>query len=296
MNDAVALESPVCPLCGPGAPPILRLVKDGFAVYRCPGCTLQFVWPQPSDEGLRALYDADYFKRGNKYAPTNANGAADPNRLNDLVKINLVRRFKTSGRLLDVGCAMGGFLAVAREHGFDVAGVEIAETAAEHARTVHGLDVNTSPLDVCDFAGASFDVVTMWDVIEHLRDPRPALETVHRILRPGGAFLVSTGDASSFWARVTGRRWQLMTPPQHLYFYTPRSLATALEAHGFDVREFHYAGKRATLDFILFKAREAFGPAVRPFRLLAGALRLESLQLYVNLRDTMTCVAVKNNG
>jgi SAM-dependent methyltransferase len=288
MSDAVGV--PQCPACPGGGACSPSFKKNGYSINRCADCGLLFVAPQPSPEELLAIYDADYFRRGNKYRPKSGE---DPNRLNDQSKIELLHRYRTSGRLLDVGCAMGGFLQVAQESGFEVTGVEVAESAASHVRDNLGIPVFNCDLATANLPAESFDVVTMWDVIEHLPDPHPTLAGIHRILRPGGLLLFSTGDASSHWARLTGRYWHLMTPPQHLFFYTPQSARSVLDSNRFDCKEFLYPGKTATVDFILFKAGETFGSVVTPFRAAAQALNLDQLGVYVNLRDIMTAVAEK---
>ncbi len=252
-----------------------------------------FVHPKPSLNDMMELYSADYFRRGNKYSCDQGNRGLDPNRQNDLVKISVLQRYRPSGRLLDVGCGMGGFLEVAREKGYDVSGVEVSEYAAGHVQNELGIDVANCGLPEARLPSESYDLVTMWDVIEHLDDPRPTLQEIHRILRPGGLLALSTGNAGSLWARITGRFWQLLTPPQHLFFYDDKSLVKALELKGFAVKEILYLGKHTTMDFILFKARETFGLVVLPVLAIATALRLTKARVAVNLFDIMTCIAEK---
>src|SRR5262245_37635742 len=112
----------------------LYVVKDSYYIRRCGDCDLRFVHPQPSHEELSELYSASYFSRGNKYAAL-LDPKHDPNWLNDQSRVELVKRWCSRGRLLDIGCAVGGFLAVAKEHGFDVEGIEVARYAAERARS-----------------------------------------------------------------------------------------------------------------------------------------------------------------
>lgn len=282
-------EAPSCRVCGTAAPAVYRRTVRGFRLYGCSDCGAVFVHPQPSTDELLAIYTADYFSRGGKYMPTSV--AAEANRQNDLSKIRLVSRYVSSGRVLDVGCGMGGFLEVAREAGYAVAGVEVSEAAAKHVRATINIEVAHSDLPAAGFPPESFDVISLWDVLEHLPAPDATLQQAYRLLRPGGYLFATTGDIASFWARLMGRYWQLLTPPQHLFFFTPVSLQRMINRHGFHTTEILHTGKRATVEFILFKARETFGPLVAPLQALARFVGAGRWSVYVNLRDIMTCVA-----
>ena len=296
MTSAVVLPSvhpPYCPLCTPKSRCSVRFTKHGYTIYRCGECNLLFVHPQPSPEDIIALYGPAYFERGNKYSFDPENGELNPDRHNNLVRISVLQQYKPSGRLLDVGCAEGGFLEVAREMGFNVSGIEVSDYAATYARGKLGIDVANSNLAEARLPSESYDVVTMWDVIEHLSDPCQTLREIHRILRRGGLLALSTGNAGSLWARLAGRFWQLLTPPQHLFFFDEKNLGKALGLSGFAVKEMLYVGKRTTLDFILFKARETLGPVVSPVQAIITCLGLNKGLVTVNLYDIVTCVAEK---
>ena len=113
---------------------------------------------------------------------------------------------------------------MAREYGYDVEGIEIGEYAAEQARERLRINVFNSDIYSAELEPERYDVITLWDVVEHLPDPNMAFERINRALRPNGYVAFSTGDVSSVWARITGKRWQLLTPPQHLHFFSERSL------------------------------------------------------------------------
>lgn len=287
------VTEPVCTLCDKRDNVTLRFQKNGYYIYGCKECELMFVSPQPAPDDLARIYDSGYFKRGKKYTGIENSAKPNPNKDNDLRKLSLVRKYKKEGSLLDVGCAMGGFLCAARDAGYDVSGVEISEFSAQYAKKNFGLNITTGTLISSDFSENSFDIITMWDVIEHLDELNPTLLQANRLLKPGGVIFMSTGDSGSFYARITGKFWHLLTPPQHLYYFTRKSLSKTLEQNGFNVEEITYPGKQASLGFIFFKAQEAFGPIISPFRKLIHILKLDTRQLYVNIYDIMTCVARK---
>ncbi|NJO55778.1 MAG: class I SAM-dependent methyltransferase [Rhodospirillales bacterium] len=113
----------------------------------------------------------------------------------------------TDKRLLDVGCATGIFLDGMRRLGWSVQGVEPSPTAAEYAQKRLGLSVFQGRLEAAGFAEASFDAVTLWDVLEHVHEPEQTLADIHRVLRPGGLLVLSLPNPDSLEARLLGGHW-----------------------------------------------------------------------------------------
>jgi SAM-dependent methyltransferase len=296
MNNPAAEVTegnPECILCGREGDVGMRFVKNGHPIYRCLTCGLMFVFPQPSSEELVQLYDSDYYRRGDKYLIGDEAKTESLTCDEDAQKLKVVKTYKSAGRLLDVGCAMGGFLSLARREGFDVQGVEVSEFCAQYVKKHHDIDVHNGDLLSAQFHANMFDVVTMWDVLEHLGDPQGAVSEAYRIIRPGGFLCVSTGDSGSVCARIMAKLWHLLTPPQHLFYFTKKSLQKCLVRSSFKVKNLSCPGKQSKLGFILFKAREAFGPLVAPLQFLTRALNLDSFAVHVNLYDIVTCVAQK---
>lgn len=225
-----------CPLCGTESMD-LRWSRDGVRYYACASCRVVFQFPQPSPEALREVYSEDYYRKTDE--KTSVSGYTDYEMDMDLklarVLFEPVRRLGTGTgkRLLDVGCATGAVLQVAREHGWDAGGVEISAWAAEIARR-KGFDVRTGTLEEAHLAEGSMDVVTMFDVIEHIPDPRVTLREIRRVLRPGGALVLQTPNADGFGARVLYRsRSMIVQPNAHLILFSPAGLRTMLEREGF---------------------------------------------------------------
>jgi 2-polyprenyl-3-methyl-5-hydroxy-6-metoxy-1,4-benzoquinol methylase len=136
------------------------------------------------------------------------------------------------GRLLDIGCATGDFLVAARQAGWQTQGVELSAYAVEVARR-HGLDVRVGTLTEAHLPPASFDAVTMLDVIEHLSDPLSELKEVHRVLRPGGIVCLETPNWQSIYRRLLRRRWAALQPRVHLVYFERRTATDLLERAGF---------------------------------------------------------------
>ena len=135
--------------------------------------------------------------------------------------------------VLDIGCATGALLAVLKNRGWAVKGVEISGPQAAHCRK-QGLDVSALPLEENRFPDRSFDVVLASHVIEHLNDPMSFAAEVFRILKPGGYFFVTTPNIGSFQAWHFGSRWRSAIF-DHLYLFSVQTLTALLEKAGFTV-------------------------------------------------------------
>lgn len=193
--------------------------------------------------------------------------------------------------LLDVGCYTGIFVEIAARHGWDAWGVEPSQWAVEHAHT-RGLHVVQGTLDTADLPEAHFDVVTMWDVIEHVADPRETLQQAHRLLRPNGLLVVHTIDIDSSFAQLMGARWPWLME-MHLYYFSRRTLRAMLEKCGFQVLSDRPQGRYLRLGYLMSRV-SALMPAIgRPAEWLVTRLGLRRLAVPVNLGDLFTAYARK---
>jgi 2-polyprenyl-3-methyl-5-hydroxy-6-metoxy-1,4-benzoquinol methylase len=271
--------------------------KDGFDIVRCSGCGLLFRADLPSPEELPGLYDTAYFQAeeqsqgGQGYA--DYVGESELHRLNARRRLALLEAFTSPGSLLDVGCAAGFFLDEARQRKWQVAGVELSAEMAGWASGTLGLDsVLQGTFTGRPWDEGTFDCVTMWDYIEHTIDPVSELQLARRVLRPGGVLALSTGDAGSLVARLTGRRWHLLTPRHHNYFFTRSALLRGLERAGFSVLAVRHFGARYSARYLAHKLRTlADVRALRRLERKLGVSSVGSVALPVNLGDIVTVVA-----
>jgi 2-polyprenyl-3-methyl-5-hydroxy-6-metoxy-1,4-benzoquinol methylase len=267
----------------------LFTVKNGHAIFFCTRCGLLFVHPTPQSADI---YSADYFTGATHgYGYVNYDEDKEP----------MVPAFKTylrliadvlqnKGKLLDVGAATGFFVKLARDAGFDASGVEISDHAASVGRK-NGLAIATGTLE--DVTGA-FDCITMLDLIEHVPDPRGELRLARARLASGGVLVINTPDAGSLFARVMGKRWHLIVPPEHVYYFNRDNLARLLDEEGFDVSFVTTIGKAFTLKYVFKMLHKwtklwLFGALAR-----AASHRLVSrLAIPINLYDNMFILARK---
>jgi SAM-dependent methyltransferase len=197
-----------------------------------------------TDDELDALYSRGYYEGEservyqNYLADPEAKGRYFGEQLDALVREFSLR----PGTMLEIGCAFGLFLEQARRRGWVVRGTERSAFAGEWARRELGLDVDTSRDALANVPSGSQDVVVLWDVIEHLRYPLDMMVEARRILRPGGLLALTTGDVGSLGARLYGRRWFLITPPHHLFYFDRQSMPKLLDKAGFAVRRISNGG------------------------------------------------------
>ncbi len=270
-----------CEACGyTGTPREVYAVK-GWPILRCERCGLR--WTDARGLDAASIYTEEYFQGGVPDGYFDYLGSERLLRDEYEARLALIRRHCRSGRLLEVGCATGGFLEIARK-AFEVQGLDVSEFAANEARR-KGLDVSCGTL--LDSATLDLDppcdVIALFDTIEHLPEPAATLERAQARLSPGGTLVLSTGDAESPLARITGKRWRLMTPPQHLWFFGKKSLTTLLERLGFEVLAVEYPWRKVPISLAWYQL----------FRGAVGSLpdALGRLVLPVNLFDTMTVIA-----
>jgi SAM-dependent methyltransferase len=148
-----------------------------------------------------------------------------------------VTRYKEEGRLLEVGCANGMFLNTVRKSGsWDVYGVDINKYAVQYARDQLGLDVFLGQLEETHFPDDFFDVVVLWDVLEHLPNPKSALLEIHRVLTSDGWLIFRVPNLDSFDARLFGPYWAGLDAPRHFFVFSEATLKRLLEISGFTLR------------------------------------------------------------
>jgi SAM-dependent methyltransferase len=276
-----------CPACDAGAL-AETFVAKGHRVGRCLACGHGAVLDPPADP--TAIYGEGYFEGGadDGYASYGASEAVL--RAEFARVLEHLARFAGGGRLVEIGCAYGVFLELARAR-FDVLGVEVSEAAASRARA-RGLDVlaELPPTEeLC--ARGPFDAAVLLDVIEHLEDPAAVLASLRPALRGGAALLLTTGDFGSILARAAGRRWRLMTPPQHLHFFTRASLEALLARTGYAVVEARRPAKVVPLRLAAFQLGRAL-----PFARRASEKIPAGIGVPVNLFDTLRVVARAEGG
>jgi SAM-dependent methyltransferase len=198
------------------------------------------------------VFDAGYFEQaaGGGYAGYTRD--EELHRHNARARLRRLARAgaRSPGRLLDVGCAAGFFLDESRRAGWDVVGVDVSAWARDKARGDLGLDVRPSLDEVARRESGTFDVVTFFQVLEHLADPQTALRLGHACLKPGGLLMIEAWDSRSWTARLCGRHWQVLTPPSVIHLFSRRSLELLLETEQFEIETIRCTSKYVSAGFV----------------------------------------------
>lgn len=234
------LEEVCCPSCGDcegdvvvRGPDRMFRTRAEFCVVRCRRCAMHYLPLRPTRGAILEYYGASYAPHAGA-----SSGYSAVSRLLRRIGVQrrcavLLRHRPGGGRLLDVGCATGTFLeAMERHPGWRVHGVELSEAAASLARA-KGLSVTVGDFVAADLPAGAFDVVSAWDVLEHMHDPDVFLGRVRELLRPGGVFVLRTPDTRSLNRRLFGRYWAGWDIPRHLCVYSSVELRRALREAGF---------------------------------------------------------------
>ena len=251
-----------------------RLGGGAFGYVRCAGCGLVRLDPLPSWAELQAAYPDDY----EAFQEPRENWLLRLGRRRLWARrIGALRRHlhTTAGHVLDVGCATGEFLEALRQRGWTAAGIEPGPAAAARARARLGeAAVQAVPLEEAVLPAGTYDLITLWDVLEHLADPAAALRRLAGALRPAGLLAVGVPNLESWDARLFGPSWIGYDAPRHLYLFPDAILRAMAAGAGLSVaatRCFYgdYGAWILSLDTVL---RERCGerPAGRLLRRLAG--------------------------
>lgn len=239
------MEHVFCALCGANETKLLFKGRDEwykqageFPTVQCEQCGHIYITPRPDKSEINAFYP-------DEYAPYFTAIEDEPFRLQRFnrrygmsKRIKLIRsRLPRKGRVLDVGCATGTFLAALRDDGWEAQGVEFSDYAATYARQRHQLDVFHGELEEAHFENENFDLIVFWDVLEHVHQPRETLLEAARIAKVDGSLLLVLPNPDSFEARLFGQYWGGWDTPRHLHIYSQSVIGQFLSETGWEMTE-----------------------------------------------------------
>lgn len=228
------LERPSkCPVCTGAANEALGVIY-GYPLYRCLGCDVGFIWPQPSDELLQQYYGPTYWSTYMNDTRTlyERKDVCDTIFKRQAQYFDRLLQGRKDARILDVGAGDGTMLRLLKDMGYSQArGFDLD---AENCKRAHDrLGVDVRQVDFLTYEEGDWDAITLWAVIEHLKSPRPFVEHAFKLLKPGGYLAMMTGDnaSSCAWAQGCFDMW--LYPPEHLFLYGKRSLRQLYQSGGF---------------------------------------------------------------
>jgi len=220
---------PACGACASGLLDRVLELKDheGRPAWlgRCPGCGLVQAAERPSNEELERYYSRYCYARDSAWIISEATLASL-----DRVAA-LLRPFRMSNRCLDVGCGAGAFLTALSRDGWKAEGTELSGVAADRLLG-QGFRIHRGAIEDLDLPRDCYDVAVMSEVLEHLRDPRAALEKIAVSLRRGGVVYLTTPNYGALSRHLLQDRWRIVGIPEHLFYFSARSLGALLKAVG----------------------------------------------------------------
>lgn len=250
--------SEICPFCSSADDQEALYVVNGCEVTRCRACGAGHA--QARDFVAKEYYGEAYFKGGHDdgYSDYKESEAVLRAEFGRIVR-QLASLVPPGGRVLEMGCAYGYFLKEAGRY-FHTVGIEISEAAVAACHDAGLTNVICGTLETVEPTSlGTFDAIVMLDVVEHLEYPAVDLRKLADLLRPNGLLLLSTGDFSSHLARLTGSHWRLMTPPQHLWYLTPKALSELAPKCGLEVVSIRHNWKFVPLGLALFQVERMLG-------------------------------------
>jgi 2-polyprenyl-3-methyl-5-hydroxy-6-metoxy-1,4-benzoquinol methylase len=267
-----------------------------FALVQCDGCGVQALDPQPTDAQLTAAYASDYYgaTRRKFIWPISSLVGLFQNRRARMA----AKWLPKGGRILDIGCGNGGFLAQMQDMGFAVEGTEWSAHSAARVPAECSIAVHVGDLLSLDLPRQAYDLITLWHVFEHLRQPREALLRIGDLLAPSGALIMSMPNAESWQARMFGTHWFHHDPPRHLFAFGRSSLTQLLNLTGFEVKAFHSFSMEQNPYGLIQSMLNAWGfPRDRAYTVLKGLShqRLGTRVVDLSLAGFLTTPAIAHS-
>lgn len=295
-----------CNLCGSGSYKVLlnlkgdavtlplayKITEDkadltSLRVVRCRSCGLVYANPQGDPDGLYLRYcrlqDETYAQE--------EQGRREAAR----VLLKKLSRYKREGRILDIGCATGFFLDEAQKQGWQAFGVELSQWAAKSARQRFHLEVFEGLLHQANFPYNYFDAIVMFDVLEHLPNPKKTLEEIRRILKPRGVLCISTPDIESFLSKILRARWWGIQQ-SHIFYFSKDTLNKMLMASGFKVERWFSHARIFSVAYWSRRLGNYDKRLARLFNFVASTMHNGKRLLKINFRDQIEVLVHKRRS
>lgn len=216
-----------------------------FKIIECHKCGVSQTSPLPDFAELNQYYPHIYYPTG----PASEKYYRNHIERFQVDKLKQIQTYSQTGRLLDIGCGVGYFIRTALSRGYVAEGIEFSEVAAAVGREQWNLQIVSGDFLSHQFVPESYDIITLWQVFEHLRQPCEVLLKIHGLLKPGGLLVIAVPNFASLQAKIFRNRWYHLDVPRHLFHYSPESLTKILNTYNFQVdkidhhsAEHNYAG------------------------------------------------------
>ncbi len=197
---------------------------EGYYLCRCLLCNFVFIQRKPTEKEIKDHY------RAYSYASPTYISPITIKRYHQL--LNKFEKYRQHNRILDVGCGLGFFLEIAKQRGWQVYGTEYSEKAVEVCKN-KGLNVHEGVLNPNNYRRVEFDIITSFEVIEHINNPTEEITNIAKLLRTGGLLYCTTPNFNAILRYMFKAEYHIISYPEHLCYYTPRTLNNLIEKSGF---------------------------------------------------------------
>ncbi len=268
--------------------------KNGHDIYKCKECGILKIHPLPKDN--KDIYNKDYFSgasHGFGYVDYDKDKEAMKNVfVGYMNRIEGILNKKNNKSLLDIGAATGYFMKIAKDFDYEVYGIEVSFDASRKG-IEKGLNIFNGTIEDFDNKNKKFDIITMLDVIEHVDDPRILINKSKKMLTKNGLVVINTPDSGSLYARILGKKWHLIVPPEHIHYFNRDTISKLLDKEGLEVIVSTTIGKKFTLEYVFLTLGKWL--KFRFFFNIASFMnknpKLGHLSIPINLRDNMFIIA-----
>jgi SAM-dependent methyltransferase len=232
------MDKIACELCGsadykPYFQPADRFSGEVFHIVKCSRCGFIYLNPRPNSTELVGYYPEHYEPHAGFDIHASPLAQFDHDRGMN-IQLDFVEKFiPQRGKLLDIGCGTGDFLAGAKSRGWDTQGIELSESAGTIAKQRYGLDVTVGSLNSLSFLDNHYNVITLWDVLEHLPHPLNAFLKINQALLPQGFVIFTIPNLDSFDRYLFGRKWIGWEAPRHFSFFNSDTLKVLVNKTSF---------------------------------------------------------------
>ncbi len=215
--------------------------------------------------------------------------------LNKVEKIIQKEHFEKKGKVLDIGTANGSFLYIAKKKGWEVEGLELNRWLCEWAKKNYGITIHSKTLFEKEYSKESFDLVTLWDVLEHVPDAKKMLEECHRIIKKEGHIVINYPNIGSWIAKIMGRKWVFLLSV-HLFYFTDKTMERMLKETGFNVIKTGPHFQTLELGYLMFRMKAYSMFLHKIGHKITKMLRIDKLQIPYWLGQTIVIAKkVENN-
>ncbi len=230
-----------CPICNSSQTKLFLVCKDNtvsretFNIVECISCGFKFTNPRPEAEKLGAYYKSEEYVAHSNTNKGFINSVYQLVRKYTLLKkLKLISEFYKTGKILDIGCGTGEFLKTFNDAKWDTLGIEPSADVRKIVIENNGLDVRDEE-EIKNLETESFDVITMWHVLEHVPQLNDRIEDLKRLLKPKGILVIAVPNCNSLDAKIYAENWAAFDVPRHLYHFNPNDVDTLFKNHELNV-------------------------------------------------------------